>query len=197
MLPREEPLDVYIVGGYLGESLAEDIRNALLLALHSSHRVFRLVLACMSRLNSKWFESTAPGRSVGTGTAESCGQDDSKAIIKSGAQGTSPVGSGRNHSEGRWLPRQTGLGIDVASGRAFPVRLEGAARGPGWATRHSRIFAGAGEEVLAQVRLRSTIDIRSESRQSIVGIKGTSAAGRALAVCYLKKCHQNHYRARS
>lgn len=50
-----------------------------------------------------------------------------------------------------WLPRQTGLAIDLASGQAYPVRFERAGRGPAWEVRSSRIFSGSREDALTEV----------------------------------------------
>lgn len=67
--------------------------------------------------------------------------------------GQQPVGAdGRGGGDG-WLPRRTGLAIDLASGKPFPVRFEGAGRGPGWEVRSSRIFAGDWKPLLSDVRL--------------------------------------------
>eukprot|EP00903_Cladosiphon_okamuranus_P008080 g7792.t2 len=106
----EEPLDLYVVGGYLGKSCAEELTSALFSALDESRRPFRVVLACMARLNSV----PVPARDG-------------------------------------WLPRQTGLAVDVATGRSYPVRFEGAGRGPAWEARSSRIFAGSRVEALTEI----------------------------------------------
>lgn len=126
----EAPLDVYIVGGYLDEPLADDLSRALLSNLDASQQVFRVVLACMSGLNSR-----RPNN-----------DDDYVNPEMNGSRTSKP-----------WFPKRTSLAVDIASGRAFPVRFEGVGRGPGFEVRHSRILAGGGEEALAEVRKRNSI----------------------------------------
>ncbi|CAN0420863.1 unnamed protein product, partial [Laminaria digitata] len=180
------PLDLYIVGGYLGRSCGETMSSSLISELHASPLTFRMVLACMSRLNSARSEvagggSTAaspppppsPGRCVTPLSGDSLGGGVGVAEGGDGASGGDEVGgrgggdgSGTSagalsdahtahtdnqepaeaggHGDGggdRWFPRRTGLAINLASGEPFPVRFEGAGRGPGWVVRSSRIFA--------------------------------------------------------
>lgn len=231
---RAAPLDLYLVGGYLGRSCAEDMSSRLISELHASPRTFRVVLACMSRLNSARSEAvgggstTSPppplppspgpcatvtplsgdslggggvaeggngvsggsgsdsGSGVGAGSSSSSsGVSDNKSIVpnsgeagiaaegscchQAGADQASagavsdahtahtdaqqPVGADERGGGDGWLPRRTGLAIDLASGKAFPVRFEGAGRGPGWEVRSSRIFAGDWKPLLSDVRL--------------------------------------------
>lgn len=198
---EEEPLDLYVVGGYVGKTCSEALSNALLCVLHNSPRAFRVVLACMSRLNSMRpaASSAAPTGdsvpvsqtpaaqppSVGSGWDPSAsGRINGGVACEGGMQGRDVAGEGassaradvgcvrdpqarRNHpvptytssvkdndvrhrGDG-WLPRQTGLAIDLRSGQAYPVRFEGEGRGPGWEVRSSRVFSGSREEALTEV----------------------------------------------
>lgn len=180
------PLDVYIVGGYLGEPLADELSHTLLATLHKSRYAFRLVLACIAGLNSKWLRSengattnndkdndnnsmnnwnsvnptattTTTSTSTTTQSAESHSTTPSSKPLSSIVDAccdTAMSSNSHGAAEGGdgWLPRRTSLAVDVASGRAFPVRFEGAGRGPGFKVRHARIFAGDREHALAQVK---------------------------------------------
>ena len=139
----EEPLDLYVVGGYLGKSCAEELSSGLFSALHESRRPFRVVLACMARLNS------VPTR----GSAKSPAgerRDQPPAAAEGELRQRGAVSEDPRHDDA-WLPRQTGLAVDIATGRAYPVRFEGAGRGPGWEARSSRVFAGSRETALTEV----------------------------------------------
>ena len=218
---RAVPLDLYIVGGYLGRSCAEEMSSRIISELHASARTFRVVLACMSRLNSARCEAVgggsttlpppppppSPGRCItvtplsgdslggGIGVAEggsrgssgggggSSGDNDTEfGLPNSGeadiaaersccpqaraasagavsdahtahADTQQPADAdGRRGGDG-WLPRRTGLAINLASGEPFPVRFEGAGRGPGWEVRYSRTFACNWKPLLSDVRL--------------------------------------------
>lgn len=138
----EDPLDLYVVGGYLGKPCAEKLTRALFSALHESRRAFRVVLACMAGLNSV---PTRAASSVNPGE-----RDERPSSTAEEADLRQRAGS-EDPDRGGWLPRQTGLAVDIASGRAYPVRFEGAGRGPGWEVRSSRVFAGSREEALAEV----------------------------------------------
>lgn len=133
---------MYIVGGYLGEEPAQDLSNALLSELDASRVAFRVVLACMDRLNSK-----RPPAAIDTAV------DTPPVGVQSRQVEANPA---IPHDSG-WLPRQTGMAIDLATGRSRSVRFEGAGRGPGCEIRHSRVFAGAREEALAEVCAKSCI----------------------------------------
>lgn len=165
--------------------------------LHNSTRCFRVVLACMARLNSERADATAAGlvgkrngagaappssppspenrddqrgarggnaggsaegqiqqngdRSTGDGGRSSAPTqgDEGRAVVSEAARGNRSAPSGASVAE--WLPRKTGLAIELSSGRAFPVRFESEGRGPGWEVRTSRIFAGSREEPLTEV----------------------------------------------
>lgn len=135
----EESLDLYVVGGYLGKSCAEDLTSALFSALDESRRTFRVILACMARLNS-----ASTRASVNPGERHSRPSTAAEAELQQRAGSEVPGHDG-------WLPRQTALAVDLASGRAYPVRFEGAGRGPGWAVRSSRVLGGSREEALTEV----------------------------------------------
>lgn len=102
----------------------------------------------MARLNS------APTR----GSAESPGEqrhDRPPTAAEAELQRQRAVSEDSGRHDG-WLPRQTGLAVDIATGRAYPVRFEGAGRGPGWEARSSRVFAGSREEALTEVGVHRT-----------------------------------------
>ncbi|CAN0149888.1 unnamed protein product [Ectocarpus sp. 13 AM-2016] len=197
----EEPLDLYVVGGYVGKTCSEELSNALLCVLHESPRVFRVVLACMSRLNSMRPATSTSARtrdsvpvsqtpaaqppSVGGGWGPSAaerrnggvafeGGMQSRDVASEGASSArADVGCVRDprarqnhpmptdtssvkdhdtrHRDDEWLPRQTGLAIDLRSGQAYPVRFEGEGRGPGWEVRSSRVFSGSREKALTEI----------------------------------------------
>lgn len=129
-----------MVGGYLGKSCAEELTTRLFLALGESHRRFRVVLACAARLNS------APTRGSVTHPGDRHDRPPTGAETELRERA---VSGDPDHD--RWLPRQTGLAVDVRSGRAYPVRFEGPGRGPGWEVRSSRVFAGSRVEALTEV----------------------------------------------
>ncbi|CAM9787409.1 unnamed protein product, partial [Pylaiella littoralis] len=137
----QQPLDLYVVGGYLGESCSEELSDGLFSALDGSRHTFRVVLACMARLNS------VPARRGGDGNSQvprrSSSQNLPSAAAVSSVAGadTHRVGPAEGADHHGDIPRQTGLAIDLASGQAYPVRFEGAGRGPAWEVRGSRIFA--------------------------------------------------------
>ena len=201
--------------------------SRLISELHASPRTFRVVLACMSRLNSARSEavrggSTAPplpppppsqgccaiatplsGGSLGGGigvaesgdgssgggggssnginekrsilpnpgdaglaTEGSCcpqagaGQASAGAVSDANSEHNDtqqPVEADRRGDGVGWLPRRTGLAINLASGEPFPVRFEGAGRGPGWEVRYSRTFAGGWKPLLSDVRLPKSV----------------------------------------
>lgn len=129
---------------------ATHLSQALLSTLHASRQVFCVVLACISCVNSRPLvdeDSTKEARpSVhasdkspreGTLAAHESTNSGGKVQRECAAQmikmdardGTEALG--KDHGGG-WLPRQTSLAIDVASGQAFAVQFEGAGRGPGW-----------------------------------------------------------------
>lgn len=139
---EEEPLDLYVVGGYLGKSCAEEMSSELFSALGESRRPFRVVLACMARLNSVLLPTS--GGSGNPGNRHERPSTAWEAELQRRA-----VTEDTDH--GGWLPRQTGFAVDVATGRAYPVRFEGAGRGPAWEVRSSRVFAGSREEGLTEV----------------------------------------------
>lgn len=198
------PLDLYVVGGYRGEKLAEDLSRGLLAALHASPQVFRVVLACIAGLNSR---PTADGSkaevsgvappsggpcvaaSARVGNSESAAateptnnheEDPSEtSSIKSSYDGEDKQAGKALHCK-KWLPRRTSLAIDLATGRAFPVRFEGIGRGPGWEVRHSRIFAGARETVLANVSDIVSAGIESVSKERPVHGTSRPATKRSL-----------------
>lgn len=147
----QQPLDLYVVGGYLGESCSEELSDGLFSALDGSRHTFRVVLACMARLNS------VPARRGGDGNSQvprrSSSQNLPSAAAVSSVAGadTHRVGPAEGADHHGDIPRQTGLAIDLASGQAYPVRFEGAGRGPAWEVRGSRIFAGCRGEALTEV----------------------------------------------
>ncbi|CAN0524491.1 unnamed protein product [Ectocarpus sp. 12 AP-2014] len=194
----EEPLDLYVVGGYLGKTCSEALSNALLCVLRESPRAFRVVLACMSRLNSIRPAAARTGDSVpvsqtpaaqppsvGGGWGPSAaGRVNGGVAFEGGMQGRDVASEGASsaradvgcvrdprprqnhpvptdtssvkdndtrHRDDGWLPRQTGLAIDLRSGQAYPVRFEGEGRGPGWEVRSSRVFSGSTEKALTEI----------------------------------------------
>ncbi|CAM9501600.1 unnamed protein product, partial [Scytosiphon promiscuus] len=193
----EEPLDLYIVGGYLGKSCSQELSTALLSALHSSTRCFRVVLACMARLNSKSAVPAASGLVDKDGSAGATHPalppppENRDASVKARGGNRRDIFEGRTQQDGdgnkggeggsgaptrradgravlseaerrnqtapsdtggaKWLPRKTGLAIELSSGRAFPVRFEGEGRGPAWEVRSSRIFDGSREKALTEI----------------------------------------------
>ncbi|CAM9656568.1 unnamed protein product [Ectocarpus sp. 4 AP-2014] len=197
----EEPLDLYVVGGYVGKTCSEALSNALLCVLHESPRAFRVVLACMSRLNSMrpaaltaaptgdsvpvsqtpaaqppsvggGWASSAAGR-INIGVAFDGGMQGRDVASEGASSARAGVGCARDpqtrqnhpvptdpssvkdndtrHRDDEWLPRQTGLAIDLRSGQAYPVRFEGEGRGPGWEVRSSRVFSGSREKALTEI----------------------------------------------
>ncbi len=144
----EEPLDLYIVGGYLGKSCSEELSIGLLSALHRSRRPFRVVLACMARLNSMSASRDQGAKASSPAVAEG-GANPPPAAAEAETQQQKSSSDNADHLG--WLPRRTGLALDIATGRAYPVRFEGAGRGPGWLVRCSRIFSGSREEALTEV----------------------------------------------
>lgn len=82
-----------------------------------------------------------------------------------------------------WLPRQTGLGLDLDTGRAYPVRFEGAGRGPGWLVRSSRIFSGSREEALTEVSVVNAFAPQASMYLSIVLQGSTRQNARKYCVC--------------
>lgn len=122
------PVDVYIVGGYLGETIADNLSQTLLSTLHSSQHSFRVVLACISALNS--LRRTRTSSNINASDGNSIGTRES------------------------WVPRRTSLAVDMSSGRAFPVRFEGDGRGPGFLVRGALHMAEPREEAFAEVGQR-------------------------------------------
>lgn len=108
---------------------------------------------------------SADGHGRGGVDATSCGNEAHSGNPPAGAGQTSAcapadtatktqgkeAGVDSDSDRAGWLPRRTGLAIDLSSGRAFPVRFEGAARGAGWDLRHVRMCAGPRETPLAEV----------------------------------------------
>lgn len=146
----EQPLDLYVVGGYLGKSCSAELSDSLFSALHGTRRTFRVVLACVGRLNSMSVRGGEDGKSHVPGAGAQNLPSAAGARSAAAEAETHRVGSA-DAGHGEWFPRQTGLAIDLASGQAYPVRFEGAGRGPGWEVRSSRIFAGSREEALTEV----------------------------------------------
>lgn len=200
----EEPLDLYVVGGYVGKTCSEALSTALLCVLHKSPRAFRVVLACMSRLNSTRPAASTASTSAPTGDSvpvsqtlaadppsagggsgpSAAGRINGDVAFEGGMQGRDVASEGASsaradvgcvrdpqarqnhpvptdtssvkdndtrHRDHGWLPRQTGLAIDLRSGQAYPVRFEGEGRGPGWEVRSSRVFSGSREQALTEV----------------------------------------------
>lgn len=126
LVQRSVPVDVYIVGGYLGEPVADDLSQTLLSTLHSSPQSFRVVLGCISALNSL--------RCGHTSSDIKASDEDSVDTRES------------------WVPRRTSLAVELSSGRAFPVRFEGSGRGAGFDVRGAMLMAEPREEPFAEVR---------------------------------------------
>lgn len=117
--------------------------------------MFRLVLACISGVNSRPVETgdsekiprgdpggsvpadlgdkpSASGGPAGSVIHEGCGDGVDSGARAEMSKSESEAARGARARRDSWLPRQTSLAIDIESGRAFPVRFEGAGRGPGW-----------------------------------------------------------------
>ncbi|CAM9488135.1 unnamed protein product, partial [Hapterophycus canaliculatus] len=104
----EEPLDLYVVGGYLGKSCSQELSTVLLSNLHNSTQRFRVVLACMARLNSEPTSSAdagAVGESNGAGAAPpalrpSPGHEDDERGARGGNKGGTREGRIQQNGDG-------------------------------------------------------------------------------------------------
>ncbi|CAM9225097.1 unnamed protein product [Choristocarpus tenellus] len=137
-------LDLYVVGGYLGEPEAEELTTCLFDALASSSREFHVVLACIGQLNScplldGGLESL-PRRGKGDcGSQEQSdimgrcvGSDGQASVLRAALSAEGPCGS--------WKPVRTSLAIRLGNGTPFPVQFVGAGtRGEGWEVRQARL----------------------------------------------------------